>query len=122
MLFIKLPSYATGDTGHGNGEELQRLWNGFYDFADEKNLSYINFLHEFDDVKINFNEDFYDWTHMNYWGNLEMTNYLGKYISENYNIKDRRNDAAYKSWEDAYLVYENYILQSLEMKNQELPV
>ena len=43
LLFIKLPAYATGEVNHGNGEELQRLWNGFYDYADDNYLTYINF-------------------------------------------------------------------------------
>ena len=119
LLFIKVPSYATGETNHGNGEELQRLWNGFYDYASENNLSYINFFHEIDEMGIDFEEDYSDWGHMNYWGNCKMTHYFGKRISENYNIADRRNDPSYKNWGDAYLVYEVYIQDKLNSTMRE---
>lgn len=114
LLFIKLPAYATGEVNHGNGEELQRLWNGFYDYADDNYLTYINFIHDFDNIDINFSDDFYDWTHMNYLGNCKMTHYLGEYISENYNIEDRRGNPLYCEWENTYMVYETYIREHLK--------
>lgn len=43
-----------------------------------------------------------------------MTHYLGEYISENYNIEDRRGNPLYCEWENTYMVYETYIREHLK--------
>jgi hypothetical protein len=44
-------------------------------------------------------------SHLNASGAKKVTDYLGAYIGEHYNIPDRRPDAAYSSWNDAYTSY-----------------
>ncbi len=112
LLFINLPSYAQGEVNHGNGEELQRMWNGFYDYAEKNNLDYVNFIHETDRIGICFEEDFYDWRHMNYNGGVKMTDYFGKYLAEHYHLPDRRRDPFYAGWKDDYESYMEWLREA----------
>lgn len=109
ILFVNLPSYATGKTNHGDGEELQRIWNAFYYFAEEQGVDYINCLHELDTIGIDFSTDFFDWRHLNLSGKQKVTKFLGEYITENYDIPDHRGDADYAQWNKDYKKYINYI-------------
>ena len=53
----------------------------------------------YDDYNLNFDRDFQDSSHLNYNGADKFTRYLGKYLKENYDLPDRRNDPKYYSWE-----------------------
>ena len=75
-------------------------------YAKDNNLPFIDFnilLDEFD----------FDWTHdtadggdhLNIYGAEKVTKYMGKYLKENYNIKDRRQDKNYSSWFSDSKVY-----------------
>ncbi len=51
---------------------------------------------------------------MNYKGNQKYSSYIGKYLKENFEISDRRNDSGYDSWQRSA----DYIEQMIE--DQEL--
>ena len=47
--------------------------------------------------------DYYDnRAHTNALGAEKVTAYFGRWLRENYDLPDRRNDAAYASWDAAY--------------------
>ena len=48
---------------------------------------------------MDFAVDMAESSHLNYSGNYKFTDYLGKVISEGYDIPDRRGDSRYVSWE-----------------------
>lgn len=80
--------------------------------ANEYNINYINFLNM--DLVDN-NIDFFDeWAHLNPSGGRKVTNYLGKYIVENYNITNQKNNAEYNFWYQDYNEYIDYKIKSLE--------
>ena len=82
----------------------QKEANTAYDLAEQYGVNYINFL-DLPDV-VNFMTDCNDAdSHLNASGAKKVTDYLGAYIGEHYNIPDRRPDAAYSSWNDAYTSY-----------------
>lgn len=96
VILVEIPYPANGKS--------QRYANGIYDIAAEYDVDYINFLRM--DGIVNFNTDMNDSNaHMNDSGSRKVTNYLGKYIQENYNIPDHRQDVAYESW---YADYEEF--------------
>ena len=67
--------------------------------ADEYDVPFINFNLNYDDYNLNFNEDFNDWSHLNYKGATKYTRYLGQYLKDRYDLPDRRGDPKYYSWE-----------------------
>jgi len=92
-------------------EKKQKEANYIYDLAEEYGVNYINFL---DMDLIDYQTDLYDeGSHLNPSGARKVTDYLGKYIVENYPVEDQRNNEKYEFWNQDY---EEYI----EVKNNNL--
>ena len=78
--------------------------NRLYEIADEYGVNYINFL---DTDIVDFSTDCYDSSaHLNASGARKVTNYLGRYIMEHYDIADQRDNPLYSSWHEDYADYE----------------
>lgn len=79
--------------------------------CDEYGVDYINFL-EMDVV--NYNIDCSDATsHLNPSGARKVTDYLGKYIMENYNIPDQRGNESYSFWNEDYNKFIDFKIKEL---------
>lgn len=84
-------------------EEKQREANTTYDIANEYGIKYINFL---DLDVVNYDTDCRDInSHLNLSGAYKVTDYMGDYLMENYELADHREDPAYSSWNDNYESY-----------------
>ena len=78
--------------------------NRVYDIAEEYGVNYINFL---DMNLVDYNTDCYDEdSHLNPSGARKVTDYLGKYITDNYDIEDQRLNPAYEEWVSDYEEYQ----------------
>lgn len=63
------------------------------EYAAEHDLTYINFLELQEECELDFNVDTYDaGLHLNLWGALKITDYLGQVLSEDFGLEDRRSD------------------------------
>lgn len=51
-------------------------------FANQQDIDYIDGCELFDELKIDFNKDFYDFGHLNYYGSEKLTNYIANYLSK----------------------------------------
>ena len=83
--------------------------------ANEYNVPFINFNLNYDDYSLDFEEDFADYSHLNYKGATKFTKYLGKYLKENYDLPDRRGDPKYYSWE-MNAKYQDKEIYNIELK------
>ena len=98
VLLIYLPFPAT--------ENQHKDANRVYDIAEEYGVNYINFL---DMDIVNYYTDCYDEnSHLNPSGACKVTEYLGQYIIENYDISDQRINSAYNDWFEDYSEYTSY--------------
>lgn len=43
--------------------------------------------------------------HLNHYGAVKVSHYLGKILTEKYSLPDRRNDANYAFWKEDYEAY-----------------
>lgn len=78
--------------------------------AKEYNLKYLNFL---DINLINSKYEYADeGNHINVSGASNVTKYIGQYIMDNYDIKDRRSDNNYIHWKEDY---NNYKIHKLSI-------
>ena len=79
------------------------------EYAAKYDLDYINFLNLVDEIGIDYNTDTYDQgLHMNLSGAEKCADYLGKFLSETYGLKDLRSDKTICSdWENKTIFYEN---------------
>ena len=112
-----LPDYQFGDTAYEYLNKLTKLckdndvelilvkaptlypfWYNEWEeqitaFAEENNLTYINFLEAEDEIGLDWNEDTYDGgLHLNLAGAEKLSDYFGKILSEDYAIPDRKNE------------------------------
>lgn len=86
--------------------------NTIQDFADFYEVSFIDF--NMNDVFLSsgmdFSTDFADANHLNPIGAKKVTQYLGKYLNENYDLPDHRNDPQYKDMEMANARFQRILL------------
>ena len=104
VLLVNPPLPAT--------DEQRMDANRVYDIAEENNVNYINFL---DMDIVNYETDMYDPdSHLNPSGARKVTDYIGKYINDNYDIPDRRLEESYNSWYDDYDIYSSFKFDNLK--------
>lgn len=86
--------------------------------CEEYNVKYLNFL---DINVVDYNTDCYDsGSHLNPSGARKVTDYLGKYIMENYDIADQRENEAYSFWYEDYDEYIDLKIENLEENKKNL--
>ena len=59
-------------------------------YAEENDCIYIDFFEKVEEIGLNCDTDFQDKGHLNTSGARKIANYLGRFISENYDITDMR--------------------------------
>lgn len=93
--------------------------------CDEYNVNYINFLNNMN--VIDYNIDFKNSqggdeenSHLNPSGARKVTDYLGKYIMDNYNIPDQRENESYSFWYEDYDEYIDFKISNLAGQEKNL--
>ncbi|MCH5257133.1 MAG: hypothetical protein J1D87_07550 [Lachnospiraceae bacterium] len=87
-------------------ETCKKESNVIQDIADKYGVNYVNFTNL--DV-VNYQIDYSDSaSHMNIAGQKKVSEYLGEYICENYEIEDRRDSAIADRWNAWYKEYKEY--------------
>ncbi len=88
------------------------------EIAQEEGLAFINYNQLVDEIGIDFETDFNDESHLNYWGSSKFTDYLGAFLAEREGIENRKGQSGYESWdENAYLILEE--MESYDIINSE---
>lgn len=92
LILIVAPHIVTG--------EDMRTYNRIKEIAGEEGIAYIDYNECYDEIGLDFEEDFNDDSHLNYWGSCKFTDYLGKFLDSCQEIPDRRGQDGYESWEE----------------------
>ncbi len=75
--------------------------NGIEALANELQVQYVDLNLSNEEIAIDWSMDTKDnGDHLNYTGAVKATNYLGKYISENYSMTDNRKNKDYQEWNE----------------------
>lgn len=75
--------------------------NSMEEYARENELPYVDLNMKFRDIGIDWKMDSYDrGDHLNISGARKVTAYMGQYLSDNYDLPDRRNDDGWREWDD----------------------
>lgn len=113
LILVTIPYIETN--------EDRRTYNQVAEIAAEEDILYINFNESYDEIGLDFVEDFNDSSHLNYWGSCKFSDYLGTFLASGQGVKDNRSLPEYESW--AYNVikikeelesFENGTLEALE--------
>ncbi len=116
VLFIDTPQIK-------DETEMTRA-NTLYRLLDELGEDYLHFLSEdqtagpLHTIALDYENDFYNDGHVNYYGAEKFTAYLAEYIDANYDLPDRRGDAdVQKEWDGKYDAIKEKI-KDFEKKNK----
>lgn len=91
-LFVAEPRYLD--------EDKYALYNGIFDILDERNAPYVDYVTNegFEKSGLNRKGDFYDPGHTNFSGAQRYTDTFAKYLVDNYDFPDRRDDKNCYQW------------------------
>ena len=104
--FIVIPFYFQDDE--------QKIINSVKAFAEERNIDFLDMNRI--DIGLDYNADFVDVDHCNYFGSKKVTKYVGEYLKEHYDLADHRGDPRYYQWVlDSN--YNNHRLYQYELSN-----
>lgn len=106
-LFLIVSPYVTN-----SNDEL--VYNRVHEIADRNGLRFNSTNYAYDHMNLNFETDFADDSHLNYWGSLKFSEYLGQEMKNNYLIPDRRGDSGWESWDRHVEQIEEKVKQYME--------
>lgn len=89
------------------------------EIAEEEGITFINYNEYYDEIGLNFAEDFNDESHLNYWGSCKFSDYFGAYLVESREIRDRREEDGYESWEENAELITEEMLNICKTKDME---
>jgi hypothetical protein len=82
-------------------------------WTKDNNISYYDLNYHFKDINLSFETDFLDeGMHLNVSGATKVSNYLGAYLLDNYNLPNHQSDPTYQSWNDDLVKYQNSVKQN----------
>lgn len=92
-------------------EEDAKRYNYIEKIADEYNVDFINGCLLTEELGIDYSRDNAgDGGHLNYNGSIKWSDYLGKYLKNNYNLPDHRNEGLL-IWRESQKELENVLMQ-----------
>ena len=83
-------------------------------YAQENGITYMNFETLREKIHLDYEVDFADWEHLNVNGTRKTTSYMGKYLAQQYQLEDHRNDLEFANWNSDYKDYESYIRKKMK--------
>ncbi|MBR0091112.1 MAG: hypothetical protein IJP92_05390 [Lachnospiraceae bacterium] len=101
-LFLVVTPYITV-------EQDELVYNRIREIAAQHGLQFQSTNYYYDAMGLDFETDFHDDSHLNYWGAVKFTHYLAKELKARYDLPDRRGDARYESWEENYRATATYV-------------
>ena len=79
-------------------EEEQMRLNRVAQIAEQNGVPFLNFNHLYQEIGIDFSNDFRDSSHVNNAGAKKVTEYLAKYMIKYYDMENHQGDEKYLLW------------------------
>ena len=100
--------------------EYEMQMNYMKEIIEKEGFQYVNLNECYDELSFEFATDLMDGAHTNTLGAKKCSDYIGSYLVEQYDLKDKRKDEAYKSWNKSYesfnYYYNEIYKQSLDLQ------
>lgn len=93
-LFVVAPKY--------NSDDYQQKMNYMKRIVESRGFQYLNMNEYYTDIQFDFTTDLQDGAHTNILGAKKSSELLGRYLSQHYNIQDKREDENYDDWDKSY--------------------
>lgn len=92
---------------YGENLEEQQMYNYMEEIVSSYGYPFLNMNNYYEEIGMVFEEDFADYgSHTNAVGAEKCTDFLREYLKEHYDFTDKRGDAAYSSWDESYLLWQ----------------
>ena len=92
VLFVITPQGLQDDVKRGQQNTLM-------DIVKARGFDVLDVTQVTDEIGLNLKTDYYDKYHTNLHGSLKVTDYISRYLVENYGFEDKRGDENYADWE-----------------------
>ena len=103
---IQIVIYSTVSPMNYNWERIHYLEQ----FSAEEGVDYIDLNEYVDEIGIDWEQDTNDaGDHMNYFGAVKVTEFLGKYLQSNYQRTDHSDDPAYNDWNKELVEFDQLV-------------
>ena len=82
--------------------------NAMKAFTEQEKIEFLDMNELKDEIKINWNTETGDaGEHVNYYGALKVTNYLGKWLNSKNILENHKEDSNYNNWNEDLKIFEN---------------
>lgn len=97
-------------TPYNLSETSKRTYDKVSDIAKENNISFINYNNLHNEIDFKPEMDLLpDCSHLNSFGAEKVSRHLAKYLVENYNLEDKRNNPGYSDWNECTQYYKQEV-------------
>lgn len=79
--------------------------NGITQYLNSKNIKFIDFDKTDIVGDLDYSRDFLDYSHLSYFGAEKVSSYFGRYLTDNYDLKDHRDEPGYEAWHNSENFY-----------------
>ena len=110
-LFIDLLEYCKSEDekvlfivhSYIQTKEDKMNYNYMKRVIEDYGFDFLNTNDYYKEINLNYSNDMYNHNHVNIFGAEKYTNWLSKYINDNYELPNHKNDASYSEWDDLYI-------------------
>lgn len=96
VLFVEMPSFYSWNYAR---------YNAVQDLADELDVEFLDLNFMYDEIGISITDCYRDHgSHLNYAAACKVTEYLGAYVRDNYDIESRRDDSQIAEYWDEEVI------------------
>lgn len=81
-------------------EEVRATYNSLFDILEERGIPYLDTNLYYEEMGLNGKTDFYDVNHVNAIGAEKYTDWLARWLIEQYGLADHRDDPQFQSWKE----------------------
>ena len=104
-LFLVVTPYITSS-------EDEKVYNRLKEIAEYYGVQFNSTNYDYSEIGLDFEKDFNDESHLNYWGAYKFTHYLGEELKRRYDIPDRRGQKGYESWQRNFEEIAEYVKEN----------
>ncbi len=80
-------------------QDTQKVINSVAEIANQNDVPFINYNRLYEQTGIDFSTDFFDADHLNVAGMEKISTHFGEYLSQNYDLPDRRGEEGFEDFE-----------------------
>lgn len=111
LLFVVVPYEVTVGGTVDDTVEQMKMYNTTEEWCSENSVGYLNLFRNLDEMEFDYGTDMQDTSHVNILGAEKVTEYVARYIAQNYDITCSRSDeetsALWNNFYELYLIEKN---------------